>query len=223
MRTAELHRGRPVARAKRQLRAGFRYVWNTPELLIPLAIMAVVGTLGYNFSVLLPLMAKVAFHRGAGTYGAFSTAMGIGALAGGLFAAGRTRPDRRLLVGATVGFGVFSVAAALAPGLTLELTALLVMGGFSVIFVSTTNSLLQLNSVAAMRGRVMSLWAMVFLGSTPIGSLLTGVVAAHFGPRTAFAGGGVITLLTGAVAALVLRRRLRCAAAAARPPEPQTR
>jgi MFS family permease len=207
MRPAELHRGRPVEREPGQLRAGFSYIWRTPELLIPLAIMAVVGTLGYNFSVVLPLMAKVVFERGGGTYGAFTTAMGAGALAGGLFAAGRPRPTRRMLVAATILFGAFSIAAALAPTLRLEVVALGVMGVFSVLFVATTNSLLQLNAAPAMRGRVMSLWAVVFLGSTPIGGPLTGVVAAAFGPRFAFAAGGAATVAAGVAAFLVLRRR----------------
>jgi MFS family permease len=97
MRPSELRRGRPLSRKGGQLRAGFAYVWHTPELRVPLTMMALVGTLGYNFSILLPLMARVAFHRGAGTYGALVVAMGVGALAGGLYAAARARPSRRLL------------------------------------------------------------------------------------------------------------------------------
>jgi MFS family permease len=216
MRPAELHRGRPVSRKSGQLRAGFSHAWHAPELRLPLVIMAVVGTLGYNFSVLMPLMARYAFHRGGGTYAALATAMGVGALAGGLFAAARARPNTRLLVVSTTAFGVLSVAAAFAPTLPLEIGALLVMGAFSVLFVSTTNSLLQLNAEPAMRGRVMAIWAMVFLGSTPIGSLFAGVIAGRYGPRVAFAAGGVVTVLTGVGAsATVRRRRLRRAARAA--------
>jgi MFS family permease len=218
MRPSELHRGRPVSRKKGQLRAGFSYVWHNPALRLPLVVMAVVGTLGYNFSVLMPLMARYAFHRGGGTYAALATAMGVGALVGGLFAAARARPTARLLVASTAGFGVLSVVAAFAPTVPLEIATLLVMGAFSVVFVSTTNSLLQLNAEPAMRGRVMALWAMVFLGSTPLGSLFAGTIAASFGPRAAFAAGGAITVLTGAVGAgVVRRRRLRSAAAAPAP------
>ena len=219
MRTAELQPAPHVAREPGQLRAGFRYVWQSPQLLLPLAIMAVVGTLGYNFSVILPLMAKEVFGRGAETYSVLTTAMGIGALAGGLIAASRRRPTRRLLIGATIVFGLSSIAVAYAPTLDAAIALLLPMGVFSVLFVATTNSLLQLNAEPAMRGRVMSLWAVVFLGSTPIGSPLTGLVASAWGPRFALAAGGVITVLAGvAVYATLRARRARRAAPAA--PEP---
>jgi MFS family permease len=215
MRPSELRRGRPLSRKGGQLRAGFAYVWHTPELRVPLTMMALVGTLGYNFSILLPLMARVAFHRGAGTYGALVVAMGVGALAGGLYAAARARPSRRLLVGATLGFGAVTMVGAVMPTLNWELAVLVPLGAFSVLFVATTNSLLQLNSAAAMRGRVMSLWAVVFLGSTPFGSLTIGGLADLYGPRVAFAAGGAATFLTGAGAFVVLRRRrLRAASAA---------
>jgi MFS family permease len=207
MRPGELHRAAPVARAKGQVRAGLAYVRRTPELLVPLALMAVVSTLGYNFSVLLPLLARFAFHRGGGTYGALTTAMGIGALAGALLAASRRRPTFRLLVVATLAFGVFSVGTAAAPTLALVLAVLVPMGAAAVVFVSTTNSLLQLNSEPAMRGRVMALWGVVFFGSTPLGGPLAGLLAGWFGPRFALAFGGLATLVTGIAAWYGLRRR----------------
>ena len=207
MRSAELHRTRPLPREGGQMRAGFAYVRRTPELRVPLMIMVVVGTLGYNFSILLPLMAKIAFHRGGGTYSVLLVAMGVGALAGGLYAASRRRPSRRLLVVATLGFGVLSVVGALMPTVAWEIAVLVPFGVFSVLFVTTTNSLLQLNSEPAMRGRVMSLWAVVFLGATPFGSLIIGGLAAAFGPRAAFAAGGAATFLAGVGAYAALRRR----------------
>jgi MFS family permease len=207
MRTHELRQARPVARKGGQLRAGFAYIRRTPELSVPLLMMAVVGTLGYNFSVVLPLMARVAFHRGAGSYSSLMTAMGVGALAGGLYAAARARPSRRLLVASTVLFGIVTIVAAAMPNLAWELVLLVLLGATSVLFISTTNSLLQLNSEPSMRGRVMSLWAVVFLGSTPIGALVVGTIAAAYGPRAAFAFGGVASLLTGVVAWWALRRR----------------
>ena len=205
MRPAELQRLPPVLGAKGQIRAGLRYAWATWELRVPLLMMAVIGTLAYNFSVVLPLFAHL-FHRGAGTYSALTTAMGIGALMGGLIAASRRRPNYRLLVLVTFAFGVFLVAVAVASSLSLMLLLLVPMGAASVLFVATANSLLQLHSTAAMRGRVMALWAMVFLGSTPIGAPLTGLCAAHFGVRLTLALGGVATLLTAGGAALALRR-----------------
>ena len=206
MRPAELHRRPPVARAKGQIRAGLRYAWRAWELRVPLLMMAVIGMLAYNFNVLLPLFAHDVFHRGAGTYSASTVAMGIGALAGGLVIASRRRPSHRLLVAVSLAFGVLILAVAAAPTLPLCLALLVPMGGASVMFIATANSLLQLNSSGGMRGRVMALWAMVFLGSTPIGAPLTGLCAAHFGVRLTLALGGVATLLTAGGAALALRR-----------------
>jgi MFS family permease len=206
MRPAELLRGAPVKRAAGQIRAGLRYAWHARELRIPLLMMAVVSTLAYNFSVIVPLMAKTVFHRGAGTLGLLLSAMGLGALVGSLVVATRRRPTYRLLVVATVAFGIFALLASVASTLALELAALVLMGGAGIAFVSTTNSLLQVHSIDSMRGRVMSLWAIMFLGSTPIGGPLTGVVSAAFGPRVALGGGGAATLAAGLAALLVLRR-----------------
>jgi MFS family permease len=214
MRPAELHRRPPVARAKGQIRAGVRYAWRAWELRVPLLMMVVIGTLAYNFSVILPLYAHQVFHRGAGTYAALTVAMGIGALAGALTIAWRRRPSYRLLVGVSLAFGALIIAVATAPTLSVSLVLLVPMGGASVMFIATANALLQLNSSAAMRGRVMALWVMVFLGSTPIGAPLIGFLAGHYGARVALGLGGVATLLSGMWAGLALRhiRKTRAAA-----------
>ena len=206
MRASELHRRPPVGRAKGQIRAGLRYAWRAWELRVPLVMMAVIGTLAYNFSVILPLYAHDVFHRGAGTYSALTVAMGIGALAGGLTLAARQRPSHRLLVAVTLAFGAFILAVAAAPTLPLCLALLVLMGAASIMFIATANSLLQLNSSGAMRGRVMALWAVVFLGSTPIGAPLIGFIAGRYGPRSALALGGVATLAIATWAGLELRR-----------------
>ncbi len=205
MRPGELHRRPPVARAKGQIRAGLRYAWGAWELRLPLLMMAVVSTLAYNFSVVLPLFAGV-FKGAAGGYSVMMTAMGIGALAGALTAAARRRLGYRLLAAVTFAFGVLIVAVAASPTLPVMLVLLVPMGATSVLFIAATNSLLQLHSSDAMRGRVMSLWAMVFLGSTPIGGPIVGLIAAHWGVRVALGMGGVATILTGAAAAFALRR-----------------
>lgn len=204
MRSREMQRVPRLPPAKGQVRDGWRYAWSTWELRVPLLLLAVIGTLAYNFSVVLPLFAS-AFHRGGGTYGAFMTAMGIGALAGGLGVAYRRRPGYRLLVLAALAFGVLELAVALAPSLPAALVLLVPMGAAAVSFIAITNSLLQLHAADAMRGRVMALWAMVFLGSTPFGALLTGYVAGHWGVRVALAGAAVTTVLAAAGAALALR------------------
>lgn len=205
MRPHELHRGRPVARAKGQIRDGLRYAWGKWELRVPLLMMAVMGTLAYNFNVILPLFAGGVFHRGGGTLGALMAAMGGGALVGALFTASRRKPGYRLLTIVVLLFGASIVAVAFAPALPVMLVLLVPMGAASVTFIATANTLLQLHSTAAMRGRVMALWAIVFLGSTPIGAPLTGYLAGHLGARTTLALAGVATLLTGIGAAFALR------------------
>lgn len=216
MRVDELERAPRQPRRPRQLRDGLAYVARTHGLMVPLVVMAVVGTLGYNFSVLLPLLAERVFGRGGGSYGALTTAMGIGALAGALTVAALRRPSRRLLVAATLAFGACIVAVGLAPGFAAALLFLVPMGAAAVAFVSLTNSLLQLEAEPAMRGRVMALWSAVFLGSTPIGGPLAAAFASWWGTRAAFVIGGVATVLCGVAAAGHLqRRRLRATAAAA--------
>ena len=207
MRTGELRPSKPVRREPGQVREGLRYVWRTPELRTPLVMLAVVSTLAYNYSVVLPLLTKDVYGRGGGAYGALSAAMGVGALAGALLMASRARPSRRLLVASTFAFGVGTLLLAVAPGYLWGMALLVPMGAAGVLFISTTNSLLQLNADDAMRGRVMALWAVVFLGSTPIGGPLTGLIVRGFGVRAAVAVGGVAALATATGAYWALRRR----------------
>jgi MFS family permease len=167
----------------------------------------VVSTLAYNFSVVLPLLTKSVYGRGGGAYGLLSAAMGVGALAGALLLASRTRPSRRLLVASAMAFGVATLALAAVPGYTAGLLLLVPIGVTAILFINTTNSLLQLNAADSMRGRVMSLWAVVFLGSTPIGGPLTGALARGFGVRWAVAFGGVAAVATALGAFVALRRR----------------
>ena len=205
MRPADLHPVLRLPRAKGQIRAGLHYAWAAWELRIPLLMVAAISALAYNFTVTLPLLAQL-FHRGAGTYSVLTTAMGMGALVGALAAAARHRPSYRQLVLIALAFGVCLVAVAWAPSLSLMMLFVAPLGGASVLFMASVNSLLLLNSSDAMRGRVMALWAMVFLGSTPVGAPLTGFIAAQFGVRLALALGGAATVLTAVAAGLALRR-----------------
>jgi MFS family permease len=205
MNPQELRQVPRVPRAKGQVREGLRYVWASSELRSTLLLMTVVGTLAFNFRILLPLMASSTFGGGAGVYGLLSSVMGVGTLLGALLSAGRARPTRALLVGSTVLFGILMVAAAAAPTLLLEAIALVPLGAVSIVFVATANSTLQLNSSDAMRGRVMALYSVVFLGSTPIGSPIVGWLAENINPRVAFLVPGIATLAAGLVALYVLR------------------
>ncbi|MFN2490212.1 MAG: MFS transporter [Actinomycetota bacterium] len=202
----ELHTSPRAPRGKGQLREGLRYVWSTRELRIPLLLMAVVGTLAFNFRVLLPVMADETFGGGAGTYGVLSAVMGAGTVIGALVVASRRRPTRPMLVGSALAYGALIVIAGLMPTLAFELAVLVPMGAAGIGFVSTANSMLQLNSSDAMRGRVMALYAVVFLGSTPIGSPLIGWIAERFGVRAGFLVGGVATLIAAAIALWTLGR-----------------
>ncbi len=225
MRTGELFTAKTTRRRPGQIREGLRYVWRTSALRVPIVMMAVVSTLAYNFSVVLPLLARVVYGRGGEAYGATFSAMGVGALAGALLMASRAQPSRRLLVGSTFAFGAFAVALAVVPTYTLALVVLVPLGAAGVLFVSTTNALLQVNADDAMRGRVMSLWAIVFFGSTPIGGPLTGLLASAFGVQAAVAVGGVAALATAAGAVVALRRSRvasgRCDAPACLPDDPE--
>jgi MFS family permease len=206
MHTDEL---RPAERApdgERGLRDGFRYVWRTRELRLPLVLMAVLFTFSFNWMVLLPLLAERSFLGGVGTYGSILSAMGIGATIGALVLAHRARPGQRLLAVAGIAVGATSIAAGLAPTLGWELGVAVPLGLASIAFMVTGNTTLQLTTEPAMRGRVMSLYSVVFLGSTPIGAPIAGWVGEHLGARAGLALGGAIALLASAVALWVLHR-----------------
>jgi len=198
MRPSELHRGLPALRARGQIRAGIRYAWNRPELRLPLLLMLVVGTLAFNFSVLMPLMARFVFNSGASTFGLLMSFMGVGAFVGALVAANRALPSHRLLALAGVAFGGLLIGAAVAPTLPIELLVLVPMGAAMITFQATANSLLQLNSDPAFRGRVMALYVMVFLGTTPIGGPMVGWIAQQFGARVGLGIGGLATIVGSA-------------------------
>ena len=195
MRTSELHPTAPVERAKGQVRDGFRYVWRTPALRNVLLSVALIGIFAYNFTVTLALLAKGTFHGGAGTYATLTACMGAGAIVGGLAAAHRARPTPRLLQVLALIFGGLLAAVALAPTLLAADLLIVLMGAASIGFIATANATLQLTADPSMRGRVMALYAMAFLGTTPIGAPLVGAIAQWTSPR--------IALLTGAAATIV--------------------
>ncbi len=195
MRKGELGAPAVVRRAKGQVRQGLRYVWRTHELRNPLLMMVVIGTLAYEFQVTLPLVAKHTFHGGPGTYGAMLACMSVGAVVGGLVVASRGRPGHRTLTLAAIGFGVMILAVAAAPTLPVIFVLLPIMGGFSIVFIAMANATLQLRADPSMRGRVMALYAVAFLGSTPIGAPIVGAVAQAFNPRVAVGVGGVAALI----------------------------
>jgi MFS family permease len=209
MRRQELLPWEPSDRSRGGVLEGLRYAWSSLDLRVPLLLMAVVGTLALNFSVILPLMASQTFHGDAGTYGLLFSTLGVGSLLGALITAGRREPSRRLLLLSLLAFGLFMLAAALAPSLWLELLMLVPLGVAAVIFQATSNSTLQVNTDPALRGRVMALYSVVFMGTTPIGAPIVGLVSQAAGPRAGLALGGAAVLLTVAAFGLWSVRRAR--------------
>ncbi|MDX6634843.1 MAG: hypothetical protein QOF06_1046 [Solirubrobacterales bacterium] len=188
---SRLHAGPVAAREPGAIRAGLRYVRRTPELMVPLALMALVGTLGFNFQVVLPLLAKFSFESGAMTYASLVSAMAVGSIAGALVNGHRGRTGPRLIAGGALAFGVSALLAAAMPSLALEIVMLAILGAAAVTFAATINSTLQLAVAPEMRGRVMALYSVVFLGSTPLGAPLTGWLAQNYDPRVALLLAGI--------------------------------
>jgi MFS family permease len=222
MRSCELFPAERVSRQKKQVRQGLRYVRNTPELLIPLLMIAVVGTLAWEFQVSLPLMASQVFHGGAASYGVMASVMGGGAVVGGLISAARARPRARALCLAAIGWGIAILAAAAAPSFALELAALVFVGYGSITFNSLAKTTLQLAARPEMRGRVMALWALAWMGSTPVGGPIVGWTGQAIGARWALVIGGLAALACGVLALPALTRIDRRPAPDA-PPAPAAR
>ena len=163
-------------------------------------MMAVVGTLSFNFQVILPLLAKFTWHGTAAAYAALTAAMGVGSVCGALTAGARGRVSPRLLTVAAGGFGTAMLLAAMAPTFALQALLLVPVGALSVTFAAGINSALQLTVTPEMRGRVMALYSVVFIGSTPIGGPVTGWLAGAAGPRASLVLGGIAALVAGVVA-----------------------
>jgi MFS family permease len=161
-------------------------------------MMALVGTVSFNFQVLLPLLASETWGGSAGTYALLTAVMGVGSVLGALAAGARGRVSPGLLVGSAVLFGVAELAAGVAPTLTLQAIALIPLGVASVTFAAGVNSSLQLAAEPMLRGRVMALYAIVFLGSTAIGAPLIGLLAQAAGPRSGLFAGAAAALIAAA-------------------------
>jgi MFS family permease len=160
---------------------GLQYVRASPVIRTILVMMAVIGTFTYEFSVSLPLFAEVSFGQGPATYAAMTAAMGLGAVVGGLYVASQGIGSLQRLTMAALLFGTTVLLAAVAPTLPLVLLALVAVGFCSIGFTSLGNAALQLTSAAEMRGGVMALWTVAFLGSTPIGAPVIGAIGEHVG------------------------------------------
>ncbi|MDT7572473.1 MAG: hypothetical protein QOE05_2647 [Actinomycetota bacterium] len=207
IRRADLFDVHRVARAKGQLREGLDYVRANPELYVPIALIAVIGMFGLNFQITLALIAKQTFHLGAGSYGALSAMLATGSLLGALGSARRsTPPSSRILFGSALAFGLLEVLTGLAPTYFLMAVLLVPTGAAVLTFTTTANATVQLTSAAHMRGRVMALYVLVFLGGTPLGAPVIGAVAEVLGPRSSLLIGGVVSAAAAVLAGLYLQR-----------------
>lgn len=206
IRESELFPGRRVARAKGQMVAGLRYVAGRKDLLLPILLVGVIGMLGMNFQITLALMARNEFGRGPETYGTLSALLAAGSLIGALLTARRARPTQRVLLGSAIAFGVLEITLGLMPNIVL-FSIVLVPTGLAVIsFTSTALSTVQLGAGEAMRGRVLALYALVFVGGTPFGAPLIGWLGEHVGPRSTLVVGGIASLAVSVVTGYLLLR-----------------
>lgn len=207
MRAAELRPSAPVVRAKGQLREGLAYVWAHPDLVLSLALAFVIGTFGFNYQVTIALMAREVFDLGAEAFGLLSTFFAVGSLTGALASARRsTRPRQSFLIVSVVVFGVLTVVSGLMPGFVSFAVLLVPTGAAALIFSVANNSFVQLGVDPQMRGRVMALYFMCFLGGTPLGAPLIGWIAEHLGAPWGLILGGGICVVAGLGAALWLAR-----------------
>lgn len=181
-------------RRRGQLMEGIRYIARSPMLRDTLIMLGIIGTLTYEFIVILPLFAKFTFGGDAGSYAALNSAMGIGSVFGGLFVAQQRKRSPRMLIHASVLLGSAMLLVAMAPTFPLAIAGMVLVGIFSINFLSTGNVLLQIMSAPEMRGRVMAFWAVAFLGSTPIGGPIIGWIGEYIGPRWGLAAGGFAAL-----------------------------
>jgi MFS family permease len=209
----------PATRKPGAIREGLRHVRRTPELAVPLALMALVGTLGFNFQVALPLLAKFSFGGGAGSYAVLVCSMGVGSIIAAVVNGNQGKTGAKVIAAASLAFGIAALLASAMPGLVLEAVTLAALGAAAVIFVSSVNSTIQLAVSAEMRGRVMALFSIVFLGSTPIGGPLTGWLAEAYDPRWTLVLAGVSGLSAAWAARVIFTRMSERAGTKSRPLE----
>jgi len=194
LRLGDLRQNRRAVRAPGGFVAGFRYVWNRPDLRAILFMLFLIGTFGMNFQIFISTMAVTVFHAGAGGYGFLASMMAIGTVTGALLAAGRERPRIELLFAGAAIFALGCALAAVMPSYWLFGGTLVIIGVSALTITNSTNSLMQLSTEPVMRGRVMAIRLAIALGGTPIGAPIVGWIADRFGPRWALGVGAAAGL-----------------------------
>ncbi len=203
---ADVRRSPVAPRGRGQIRDGLRYAMSVQELRVPLVMMAVIGTLAFNFSTVLPLFAVRDLHGTDLTFSLLMSVVSIGSLVGALAAARRKDIGVRTVSLAAVAFGVTMIGLAVAPSTLVAFAIGTTLGLSSITFMTTSTAIVQLRADPVMRGRVLALQAIVFLGSTPIGGPIVGTISEHFGARWGLAVGAAATVGAGAYGLLTVRR-----------------
>ena len=206
MRPEELDTPEPVVRQKGMIRAGLRYVRDRADLMLIMTVVFFAGTFGFNFQMTSALMATEIYHQGAGEFGLLGTTMAVGSLSGALLAARRGRPRHRLVIGSAVLFGLTEIVAGLLPTYLAFAIWSPAVGFFAITMANAANATVQLSVSPFMRGRVMSLYMMIFLGGTPLGAPIIGWVGETFGARWTLIGGGAMTIAGAVLAVLIFSR-----------------
>lgn len=195
-----------INKIKGQLMEGFRYIKSSPVIFYTLLMIAIIGTLTYEFSVSLPLLAKFTFHGNATTFALLTAALGIGSVFGGINTASRKKINFGIVTRNAFLFALSVLVFAIIPTLTMALIFLIFVGFFSINFLSFANVILQTESIPSMRGRVMSLWSVALLGSTAIGGPIVGWVGQHIGPRFGLILGGLAALVASGIGIIALKK-----------------
>lgn len=201
----ELLTAKPVKRAKGQIREGFNYIRHTSLVRDILIMVALMGTFAYEFQVSLALLAKYTFQGSASVYALLNSAMGVGAIVGGLIVAGRHKTSSKSLMSIAILFGCAMIVVAFSPNLPFAIAAMVIVGICSISFTSLGNTILQLESAPRMRSRVMAFWSVAFLGSTPIGGPMIGWIGEHVDPRWGIGVGGLAAIIAGIFGFIAIR------------------
>ncbi|HVX57644.1 MAG TPA: MFS transporter [Candidatus Saccharimonadales bacterium] len=217
MRAAELQPAPPTPRERGQIRAGLRYVRSVPKLRSTLLMMFIIGTFAYELPVVLPLFATITMHGTARTYSALMAATGVGSIIGGLYTAGQAEVGELQLVVTALLFGLSMLLVSIMPTFAAAIVVLLGVGVLSVMFIALGNTTLQLTSRSSMRGRVMALWSIAFLGTTPIGGPIIGFISDHANPRVGLAVGGLSAVVAAVLGWYIYQKGGDAADQASRP------
>jgi MFS family permease len=209
LRPSDLYPAPTVAKGQGSVLTAVRYLRGRPDVLWTIFLVGMLGTFGLNFPIVLTAMAKSSFGGDASTYGLFNIVLGVGSAAGAVLAGAGARPRTRAIVTTAAVFGVLQAAAALAPDLAAFLVLLVAMGFVNLVCQAMANASVQLAVDPEIRGRVMGLYMLVFIGGTPLGAPLIGAVTSHYGARTGMLVCGVIPALAAAVMAVAVARRSR--------------